>query len=127
MFENIKKLIKGTARESEETTMIMPYLGSALRSSKKEAMAYLLFETMRWKNKKVGDKIFVTELMEVLRELEKDKNLPTVYKIFPNPCWNAFWEMGNEGLLIIHKKEAGEKEEDFVVITEKLNELLSKI
>lgn len=139
MFERIKELISGKKQEqtkikvetnlsmvSEEAPkagMIMPYLGSALRSSKKEAMAGLLFETMNRKNKKVGEKILITEFLEVLKELEKSGGLPTVYKTFSPMCWNAFWEMGDEGLLVIHQKEKDE-EEGFVIVTVELDKLL---
>ncbi len=107
-----------------ETQLVMPFLNSPLQCSGKEALVEILLETMETKNKKEGDKIYATEFLETIQFQEKEGRIPSVYKMFPNKCWNGMWEMGDEGLLIVHQKD--DREDAWVIVTPNLTRLLSK-
>lgn len=107
-----------------ETQLVMPFLNSPLQCSGKEALVQILLETMEKKSKKEGDKIYTTEFLETIQLLEKEGRIPSVYKMFPNKCWNGMWEMGDEGLLVVHQKD--DKEDVWVIVTTNLTRLLSK-
>jgi len=107
-----------------KTQLIMPLIGSGLQCSGKEAMTGILFEIMETNNIKEGEKIFVTDFHKTIQIQENEGRIPSVYKMFPNKCWNGMWEMADEGLLIVHQKD--DKEDAWVIITPNLTKLLSK-
>ena len=107
-----------------ETQLVMPFLNSPLQCSGKEALVEILLETMETKSIKEGEKIFVMDFHKTIQILENEGRIPSVYKTFPNKCWNGMWEMNDEGLLIVHQKD--EKEDAWVIVTPNLTRLLSK-
>ncbi len=107
-----------------ETQLVMPLIGSELQCSGKEAMTGILFEIMETKNRKEGEKIYATEFLETINLLEKEGRVPSVYKTFPNKCWNSMWEMGDEGLLVVHQKDS--TDDAWIKVTTNLTKLVSK-
>jgi hypothetical protein len=107
-----------------ETQLVMPFIGSELQCSGKEAMTGILFEIMEKRNRKEGEKIYAMEFLETVQLLEKEGKIPTVYKTFPSKCWNSMWEMGDEGLLIIHQKDS--TDDAWIKVTNNLTKLVSK-
>lgn len=101
-FEKFSKFFskQGEIAKQSPTTRIIPFLGSELHCGKKEAMAYILQETVRKGNKRIEDKIKISEIKEIIDQLKKENNIPAIYQLFPLACWNALWEMGDDDNMI---------------------------
>jgi hypothetical protein len=81
---------------------IVPFLGSSLGCSKREAMAWIISETMTQQGKRYGDMITFPEMNEVIREISAERQMPIAFEALTRACWNEFFLMGKEGMLSVY-------------------------
>lgn len=105
-------------------SLVLPFLDT-LGNAEKEAMAGIIYEVIRFKGKKPGEKIYTSEFVEATERMRDQNRLPTVYKLQNSNCWTAFWEMVDEGLIVAHQREDGEVEESWMIVTDDLAKLVS--
>lgn len=105
--------------------LVLPFLGSALSNAEKEAMAGILYEAMRFNGKNSGEKIYYSDFVRATERMSKENRLPTIYRLQNQNCWNAVWEMVDEGFLLIHDSSQEENEEAWMIVTDDLAKLVS--